>query len=211
MDKPWKVIFAFVGVFIAGSVFGGLLTMRVGGRILWNRGVFAQNDPHNPNAHPGVNGSPQQPPGNEGPRRNFMPLQATQVMRRYANKLDLTADQKEKINPIIVRATEDLRRQQQTSMRETSVVLERLNADMRSLLTPDQIVRLDKMEQETKDTIQKQRQNFNEGMPNRKEQRANGERPYGGKFGPKGEGDKAAPPEGTPPPAPAPVDPSKLP
>src|SRR5207248_10892094 len=28
MDKPWKVIFAFVGVFIAGAVFGGLFTLR---------------------------------------------------------------------------------------------------------------------------------------------------------------------------------------
>lgn len=29
MESPWKVITAFVGVFVAGSVFGGLLTLRV--------------------------------------------------------------------------------------------------------------------------------------------------------------------------------------
>lgn len=29
MERPWKVITAFVGVFVAGSVFGGLLTLRV--------------------------------------------------------------------------------------------------------------------------------------------------------------------------------------
>lgn len=30
MDKPWKVVFAFIGVFVAGAVFGGLLALRVG-------------------------------------------------------------------------------------------------------------------------------------------------------------------------------------
>jgi len=29
MNKPWKVIFAFLGVFLAGAVFGGFLTLRV--------------------------------------------------------------------------------------------------------------------------------------------------------------------------------------
>ncbi|MCF7687967.1 MAG: hypothetical protein K9M98_01675 [Cephaloticoccus sp.] len=29
MNKPWKVILAFFGVFLAGAVFGGLLVLRV--------------------------------------------------------------------------------------------------------------------------------------------------------------------------------------
>ncbi len=28
MEKPWKVISAFIGVFIAGAIFGGFFTMR---------------------------------------------------------------------------------------------------------------------------------------------------------------------------------------
>jgi hypothetical protein len=32
MDVPWKVILAFVGVFIAGAVFGGVFTMGVSAR-----------------------------------------------------------------------------------------------------------------------------------------------------------------------------------
>ena len=27
MDRPWKVVFAFVGVFVAGAVFGGVFVL----------------------------------------------------------------------------------------------------------------------------------------------------------------------------------------
>jgi len=30
MDKPWKVILAFTGIFLAGILVGGLVTLRVG-------------------------------------------------------------------------------------------------------------------------------------------------------------------------------------
>jgi len=33
MNKPWKVIFAFTGVFLAGILVGGLVTLRVGRHI----------------------------------------------------------------------------------------------------------------------------------------------------------------------------------
>ena len=29
MNKPWKVILAFLGVFLAGAVFGGFLSLGV--------------------------------------------------------------------------------------------------------------------------------------------------------------------------------------
>ena len=32
MNVPWKVLLAFVGVFIAGAVFGGVFTMGVSAR-----------------------------------------------------------------------------------------------------------------------------------------------------------------------------------
>ena len=38
MDKPWKVILAFTGIFIAGILVGGLVTLR------WGRN-FAQHQP----------------------------------------------------------------------------------------------------------------------------------------------------------------------
>ena len=34
MDRPWKVILAFVGVFIAGAVFGGFFTLRSAARVV---------------------------------------------------------------------------------------------------------------------------------------------------------------------------------
>jgi Spy/CpxP family protein refolding chaperone len=38
MDKPWKVILAFIGIFLAGALVGGLVTLR------WGKN-FAQRQP----------------------------------------------------------------------------------------------------------------------------------------------------------------------
>ena len=32
MEKPWKVILAFVSVFIAGAIFGGVFSLRAVGK-----------------------------------------------------------------------------------------------------------------------------------------------------------------------------------
>jgi len=145
MDKPWKVIMAFVGVFVAGSVFGGLFVMRVGGRILQARNAAPPLAGPGPMLRPGG----PQPPG-QGPF-GFAPLQVAQVMRRYEERLELTPEQQEKIRPVMVRATEDLRRQQQMAFRESGVVLKRLHEDISKELTPEQRTRLGKMEQRQKD------------------------------------------------------------
>ena len=140
MDKPWKVVFAFIGIFIAGAVFGGFFSLRIGGRVL----------------------QMQAPARNPGPKAGFAaqqgpllggvePVRAAQIMRRYAEQLDLTPEQKERINPLIQRATEDIRRQQQINFRENSVILQRLQQDLAKELTPEQRKRLEKMEQRQRD------------------------------------------------------------
>lgn len=143
MDKPWKVVFAFVGVFIAGAVFGGFFALRIGGRVLQMDGLAIRGKAGSPQDRP----QPQQRPL----IASVEPVRAAQIMRRYAEQLELTPEQKERINPLIQRATEDLRRQQQTNFRESSIILQRLQEDLAKELTPDQRKRLEKLEQKQRD------------------------------------------------------------
>jgi hypothetical protein len=172
MEKPWKVIVAFVGVFIAGSVFGGLLALRLNQRDLAPR--FA---PAALTSRPGPAPAPGQPPLAPGqPQANpqvprltaalpqmqlppGMAVQAPQLMRRYVDRLDLTAEQKERINPLIQRAAADLRRQQQTNFRETGIILQHLQEDLGKELTSAQRGRLDEMAERQRQIIeQRERQ-----------------------------------------------------
>ena len=158
MEKPWKVIVAFVGVFIAGSIFGGLLALRLNQRDLAPRFAPAALTPR-----PGPAPAPGQPPLAPGqPQANpqvprltaalpqmqlppGMAVQAPQLMRRYVERLGLSAEQKERINPLIQRAAADLRRQQQTNFRETGIILQHLQEDLGKELTAAQRGRLDEM------------------------------------------------------------------
>lgn len=172
MEKPWKVIVAFVGVFIAGSVFGGLLALRLNQRDLAPRFAPAALTPR-----PGPAPAPGQPPLAPGqPQANpqvprlsaalpqmqlppGMAVQAPQLMRRYVDRLDLTAEQKERINPLIQRAAADLRRQQQTNFRETGIILQHLQEDLGKELTAAQRGRLDEMAERQRQIIeQRERQ-----------------------------------------------------
>lgn len=175
MDKPWKVIAAFIGVFIAGAVFGGFLAMGIGSRVLPAAApstqavtsVPAVEQPAPTQAEQKSATAPQpqakaEQPKPPQPRPPLIQVpfawQEPQLMRRYADRLDLTADQKNKINPVIQRALEDYRRLQQNHLRETSIIVQRMQADIRKELTPDQITELDKMEQRQRDIMEKAEQ-----------------------------------------------------
>ncbi len=88
-----------------------------------------------------------------------MAVQAPQLMRRYVERLDLTAEQKDKVNPLLVRAAADIRRQQQTNLRETAIIIQHLQEDLAKELTPAQRVRLDEMAENQRQIIeQRERQ-----------------------------------------------------
>ncbi len=171
MEKPWKVIVAFIGVFIAGSVFGALLALRLNKQreLQLPPRYVVQPVPQTPSAQAtppatatSAAGTPAQtqattPQGQvAGVRPNpnsasavaptlppTMAVQAPPLMRRYVDKLDLTPEQKERVNPLIVRATNDIRRQQQTNLRETGVILAHLQEDISRELTPAQRAKLE--------------------------------------------------------------------
>jgi Spy/CpxP family protein refolding chaperone len=130
MEKPWKVIGAFIVVFIAGSVFGGMLALRVNATIATAK-------------RPG----PAQPQA-LGPA----------ILRRFEERLDLTPEQQEKLRPIVDRAAEDLRRVQQNSLRESGVILRRLQQDFRKELTPPQIKKLEEIENKQRERLKDEKE-----------------------------------------------------
>lgn len=135
MDKPWKVIFAFVGVFIAGAIFGGLFTLRSAGRRFSNL----------------------PPPTVAGPVPRAKSLAAPPIgvamMRQFTQKLKLTADQKEKIRPIVTRAGEDLARLRRENLQATTRVMERMHVDIAASLTPVQRTELEEMRKSMQERV----------------------------------------------------------
>lgn len=182
MDKPWKVVLAFVGIFIAGAVFGAFFSLGVGKELLA--------------LQPPATGPKQSPP----PRPSLAAVppswQAPQLLGRFTERLDLTAEQREHIKPIVQRASEDYRRQWQANVRETGFILERLQNDIRKELTPEQQAKLEKMEQRQRE-VQK-----GLGMPRGREGNRNKGVPGGGfdsKMSPPANGEPANPPAPPPP------------
>lgn len=133
MNQPWKVIFVFIGVFCAGAVFGvgGLLAVRDDVRENWL--------------------AKQQPPRKD---RAWPPA----LMRRFTERLDLTADQRVILAPIVERAGEDFRRARETSIREANVIFERLQSDISKVLTAEQRVKLDQLTQEHRERVRRERE-----------------------------------------------------
>lgn len=127
MNKPWKVVLAFAAVFAAGSIFGGLLMMRVGQRMVEKR-------------------RSQQPPPNP-------PM----VLRHFSEQLDLTAAQKEKIRPMVEKAEEEMRKRRQEALKETGAMLRRLQQEFAAELTPEQRKKLDKLQERQRERMREDR------------------------------------------------------
>jgi hypothetical protein len=145
MDKPWKVICAFIGVFVAGAVFGGLLAMRLAHDMTPPAPAPATTTTAANTTTPSV-GTPATKPPAANPQQNLpapQAVQSAQVLRRLTNQINLTRAQRDHITPFIDRAVQDFWRQQQNINRENAFLLQRLRADVNKELTPEQQARLD--------------------------------------------------------------------
>ena len=127
MNKTWKVVLAFTAVFLAGAIFGGLLAMRAGPRWLQRRGAPAQ---------------PAMPPA---------------VLRHMAERLELTNEQKEKIRPLVDRAEDEIRQLRQISIKQTGLILRRLQQMLAVELTPEQRKKLEKMQERQRELMREER------------------------------------------------------
>jgi hypothetical protein len=122
MDKSWRVIFAFIGIFGAGLVSGVLLAPRIFDRVVERRGEAGG-------------------PG-RGPGPNFR-QPGPELFRRLTDQLNLTAEQQEKIKPIELRTTEELRRARREAQHNTEVTLDRMHDDIAAILTLEQRTQFD--------------------------------------------------------------------
>jgi len=132
-------------VFTAGAVFGGFFSVGIG------KHMIASLPP------PPLEKAPKR----ERPLLEMPPVwRSAQLLGRFTERLDLTDEQRERIKPLVQRATEDYRRQQNNNLRETGFILDRLQKDIRKELVPEQLKKLEKMEEhqrETMDAMKEQR------------------------------------------------------
>ncbi len=133
MGQTWKAILAFTGIFIAGAVFGGFMTLRF---------------------------YPQPKPAALAVQKFPMPLERVtpQILGRLAHRLELTDAQKEKIRPIIAQADREMRRLRQESFKATLTVSKEMYAQVARELTPEQAEKLEQMQQEMRERIMQDRQ-----------------------------------------------------
>ena len=160
MDKPWKVIFAFVSVFIAGAVFGGLFTLRAGaGRKLANLPMSerAQMSGQMPGPGSGPGQRPGQPgqPGQTQGQPQFQGPIGPAMMRQLNQRLKLTDEQREKIRPLVSRAAEDIQRMSRENLQNTTRVVERLHLDIAAWLTPEQRDALEDIKMQMRERVRR--------------------------------------------------------
>ena len=110
MGKTWQVILAFIGIFLAGAVAGGFVSLR-----------FAKVPP------------PQV-------LRQTVPEQQWVIgqMRRFVNELKLDDAQREQVKPALDRAAVDIRRLRRRAYRETMDIIEGMNNEIAPMLTEGQ-------------------------------------------------------------------------
>jgi hypothetical protein len=149
MDKAWKVILAFVGVFIAGAVFGGVFSLRASGKRL---AIEALQNRAAPAAATQPAAAKKTGSGLAAPRGN--PI-TPQLMRAFTRRISLTSEQKERIGPIVSRAGEDMLRLSQRNFEDTSRVTERMIADVSAVLSPEQRAELETMRRNWLEGLQK--------------------------------------------------------
>jgi hypothetical protein len=160
MDVPWKVILAFLGVFIAGAVFGGVFTLGVSARR--NVNVPRQLAPANqPVAQfPAVVQPKAQVAGPQAPKSGTIrtnPITPV-LMNQFTRKLSgLTPPQKESLRTILGRAGEDFHRLRQDNLADVTRVTERMYADVSGVLTLEQRGELETMRKQLEERFKEDR------------------------------------------------------
>jgi hypothetical protein len=170
MDKPWKVISAFVGVFVAGAVFGGFFTLRATNKraaaelanasqpapaVVVETKQPSVPTPSTPAAGDAAKGAAQASTQSAArPQDRIVPA----LMRKMTLALNPTPEQRKKILPLIARATEDMQRLDREHWQNTTRVTERMYEDIAALLTPEQQIQLEKMRQEVLERVRKLRE-----------------------------------------------------
>ena len=139
MQKPWKVILAFTGIFLAGVLGGTLLGAR------YSRQILPQ---------------PTRPSWGQ----NFGP----QMMKRFTERLELTTEQKARMEPIIQKAQSEVQALRRTHVREVTRTMDQMHSEISAMLTPEQRVKLEELRKrflERSERIRRENQNRGNDRP----------------------------------------------
>ena len=118
MAKTWQVVLATIAIFVAGAVAGGATAM---GFIHWRNNKFPSGQFGGGPAHP-----------------NRVEQFGPQLMRNFANQLDLTEAQRARIMPIVKRTAGQLTRERREVQLTVALAIERMQDEIADQLTPEQ-------------------------------------------------------------------------
>lgn len=174
MDVPWKVIFAFIGVFVAGAIFGGVFTIGVSARRQTTQPRAAQWIDRSPGHLPPAGVVPPAPGGTTvapqpAPRPNPITVQ---LMTQFTRRLSPTPEQRDELRKILGRAGEDLQRLRQENLADVTRVTERMYADIAGVLTLEQRSELEKMRRQFEERVQVDRKKREEAAAAEKAEKA---------------------------------------
>lgn len=130
MNRPWKVIVVFVGVFIAGAVFGGLFALR-----------FQSSWFHRP-------------------QRSSLIFTAPDIVQKLTERLELSPEQTQKIEPIVKRAQDEVQRLRRDHVRNMTTALDLMHSEISEVLTPAQRVKLEELRTRLRERSRQQRDRF---------------------------------------------------
>lgn len=123
----WKLISYLVALFLAGGVTGAVLTHKLDDKRPGPRG-------------PGG-------PGGRGDRGDF----TLHIKEKLQTKLDLTPQQMEKIQPLLEKSGAELRKEHEESMKQFGKIIDDLNAQIVTVLTPEQKTKFEEMQKERRE------------------------------------------------------------
>jgi Spy/CpxP family protein refolding chaperone len=129
MIKTWQVVLATIAIFVAGLVTGGAVAFRV---VRWIS--------RHPHASPAAVGLMAQH-GGPASFQQFGP----QLMRSFENRLDLTAEQRSRIEPIVSRTAAQLGRNRREVQLTSALAIEKMQDEIGDLLTADQRVKFEEL------------------------------------------------------------------
>lgn len=144
MAKTWQVILATLAIFLAGLVTGGATMLGVVGWVARHRAVSSGQV--GPNALRAATGGAQ--------GQAFTP----QLMRSFANQLDLTPAQRAKIMPIVRRTAGQLARNRREVQLTSALAIEKMQDEIAELLTPEQRAKFENLIGQQRARLQQLRQ-----------------------------------------------------
>jgi Spy/CpxP family protein refolding chaperone len=140
MAKTWQVVLATVAIFLAGLVTGGSTALGI---VKWVA------------RHPRVSGAgPFMPVGRNGQPQQFGP----QLMHSFENKLDLSDDQRARVEPIVRRTAAQLGRERREVQLTSALAIEKMQDEIADILTPAQRTRFEDLISQQRARLQQFRQ-----------------------------------------------------